>query len=230
MSIETVISLATAIVRPYRRDRKLESTVDALPQLTGAIDHIKSAIDGVNNKLRETVSGSTYSRAQNALAACHFQSQYTWDSDDASVTACKGLVAYFRGLGHGVFAYVLQTVLMQQQIHMSNAELASLSSNRALFVAEVDRYVLSGHAPELSQLMGCQPFTPQEVIHTTTIGDAIEADGRPDYLGRSASQVLYDAGIFARSLTRNLNHADILGRTALHQALQKRDGPTIGTL
>lgn len=229
MSIETVIGLAIAIIRPYRRDRKLESTSDALPQLKGAIDHIRAAIDSVENKLRETITGPVYSRAQAALAACSTLSQYTWGSDDASVAACKDHVTHFQSIGHGAFAYVLQTVLMQQQIHMSELE-ANLSYNRVLFVSEVDQYISSGYAPELPQLIGCQPCTPQEVVRNIKIAEAIEADGRPDYLGRSASQILYDAGRSSRSFTMDPNHADILGRTALHQALQRRDSPTAETL
>ncbi|KAF3032406.1 hypothetical protein E8E11_002286 [Didymella keratinophila] len=226
MAAEELIRLATALIKPYRRERTLEKTTDALPQLINTLNTLKDAIRGVGTKIREVGSGYMSLRAHNALSACYFHSNITWGDDETSVKICKDEIAYFQQLGYGTFAYVLQISLMQQQIPMSSGELHDLASNRASFATDIDLYIYSGQITSLLQFIGHQPFTPQELLHIPAVLAAVKADGRPDYLGRSISQIMYDAAV-PTSWGKDLQHSDKLGRTALHQALQKCDTTTV---
>ena len=232
MAIEELDHLATAIIRPYRRDRILESTTDAIPELIKAVGEMEAIARAINDRMIEVGPNTTYTMfyAQNALELQLSHCKHTWANDDMSTRSCKDSITYFQQLGFCSFAYVLQAGLMRQGLHMSDAELETLSSNRMSFVTEVDWYMCWVNVPMLSQFMSYQPFTPRELVHVPTIANAIRVDARPDYLGRSVTQIMYDAGVYTKWPTEDLNHSDSVGRTFLHQALQKDDITTIRSL
>lgn len=235
MAIEELIYLAAALLKPYRRDRILESTTDAIPVLTNAVNRLKAAARAVNSRIIEAGPGLYLAQAQNALTAHYFQSKHTWGNDDASTNACKAAIVQFRELGYGGFAYILQIGLVQQGIPLSLQETEDMCYDRALLFSAVEAYAQSGQVPALSQYMACQLFTPRSLIHVPTIATSIVADGRPDLLGRSVFQVIYDANARTSQpleglISGTLNWSDDLGRTILHQALQKCDIPMIKRL
>ena len=222
--------LATALLRPHKRDRDLETTTDAMPELNRAVDGLKAVARAVNHRMLEVGTGPCFLRAQNAMAACYFHCDYAWGTDAASVATYRETITQFQHQGYTSITYILQISLLQQKISMSDIELGLMLSNRAAFISDVELYIWLSDIPVLSQLRTCQLFTPQELLHVPAVAKAFLLDKRPDCLGRSVSQILYDAGVPTSCPTGDLDFSDVLGRTALHQALQRRDSSAVDTL
>jgi hypothetical protein len=217
------------MVQPFQRHPQRESLEDNVPELSAAIDCLKQDARLVNLKMVEAARAATtttFLLAQNALTTHYFRRDLSWGVDHTAVAECRNAITHFLQLGHTSLAYVLQVRLLQENITLSDAELKVMANSRNEFVIEVDRFFKS--IPP--RLEGRQMFTPKELVRIPAFANAISADGRPDYLGRSVAQVRFDAGVPAIWPADAIHHRDVLGRTALHQAVHRRDISTIRTL
>lgn len=229
MAVEELLNLTTDMVRPFQRHPKRESSGDSIAELVLAVDGLKRIARLFNSKMREAValiSGTMFSDAQNALITLYFRRDLSWGTDHSSVAECCRTITQFQQLGHTSLAYVLQIRLLQAGIALSEADVKIMVNFRHDFVLEVDKFLNT--VPPC--LKGYQMFMPKEVVRIPCFAAAICADDRPDYLGRSVTQVMIDAGAPIEYPTHLINHSDALGRTILHQAVHRGDVSTVREL
>lgn len=214
------------MVGPFQRHLRRESLEDKLPELSTAIDLLKNEAELVNARMIQMAikhSGPALMLAQNTLATLYFRQNMTWGVDTIAVRRCRDTVSHLHQEGHSGLVYVILVRLLQENIELSNCELEIMASARSDFAAKVDHYFKSYP----SCLGGRQVFMPRELVRIPAFAQALSDDGRLDYLGRSVCQIKYDADVSVTWPQDALLHKDILGRTPLHQAIQRRDIRTV---
>ncbi|KAJ8114545.1 hypothetical protein OPT61_g3603 [Boeremia exigua] len=229
MCIEELVNLITDMIHPFQRDLQRESREDNLPELSTAVDCLKQDARLVNLKMiaaARQATKETFLLAQNALNTHCFRRNLSWGVDHTSVAECRSSITQFQQLGHTSFAYVLQVRLLQENIALSDVELKAMNYSRNEFVMEADRY-FKLLPPRFE---GRQMFTPKELVRIPVFAEAVSADGRPDYLGRSVAQIMFDAGVSTVWPSDAIRYRDVLGRTALHQAAHRQDVHTLELL
>lgn len=97
---------------------------------------------------------------------------------------------------------------------------------RITFVAEVDAFFKTN----ISKFSNRQMSVPKDLVRIPAFEDAIKLDGRPDYLGRTVTQIRLDAGLASKWSTDDVHYRDILGRTVLHQAVHRQCDSVVNKL
>jgi hypothetical protein len=216
-------------MRNFQRDPQRENGEDDIPELSAALNELNRVSQIVNHELEKAAcdaKGTTLFLAQNALRTHHFRSDLSWGVDQIAVVQCRRSIDQFVYMGHTSLAYVLQTRLLRKNIRLSEADLKNMIQWRYQFMAEVDAIIKA----TLSKFSNCQMFVPKELVRIPAFADAINVDGRPDYLGRTVTQIRLDAGLASKWSSNDVHYRDILGRTVLHQALHRQCDSVINKL
>ncbi|KAJ8117075.1 hypothetical protein OPT61_g1641 [Boeremia exigua] len=227
MAIEEALDLSVELVHSHAHRLKPISPEDNAPELLQTIEGLKTFVRLISSRLSEVSAEANLLRVQHALAIHNFHQEIFWSPNQISVQECRATVEQFQRLGYTGVSYILQLRLLRAKVPLSQAELECLQHSWYSFKEDVTQYLQLHRQGPLSRLGNYRLFTPREFVRTTTVARDISAESRLDCLGRSSFQVLYDAGITVKWPPTAINHVDLLGRTALHQALSQRDKPTV---
>ena len=207
-------------MRPSQRHSQRENGEDKVPELSAALNELNRMSQIVNyymEKAARDAKGTTLFLAQNALRTHHFRRNLSWGIDRDAVIQCRRCIDHFASMGHTSLAYVLQARLVRENVPLSEADLKTMAEWRNHFVTSVD-----ASPNDISQMFsGLQMFTPKELVRIPIFGNAIIADGRPDYLRRAVTQIRIDAGLPIEWPLDVIDHEDVLHRTVVHQVAHR---------
>jgi hypothetical protein len=209
------------MMRPFQRHSQRKTYEDNLPELSAALNELHQVSQVVNGAMKEAAGeakGTTLFLAQNALRTHHFRHSLSWDVHQSTLPQYRQTIDHFARLGHTSLAYVLQARLLRENDQMSVEDLKNMVRWRDKFVTDVDAFFKI----TFPKLTVRQMFVPKELVRIKAFRDVISLDGRPDYLGRSVTQIRLDAGLAIKWSQNDVHHRDILGRTVLHQAIHRR--------
>lgn len=230
MAIQEAFDLSAHLIRAETHGLRPEHFKRSEPELLQTIEHLRSLSCLIRSRLLDAAPGRVLSRAYHALTTYQFHQELSWNVDDVSVQGCLATISEFKELGFTGVSHVLHARLLQAKVNLTADREADVRYCWQSFAVDVARY-LQHSDPEVPSLFkDLRLFTPQEIVRIPAVASNIRADGRLDFLGRSTFQVLYDAGVPINFPVDTTNHADFLGRTALHQALSRRDEFTISSL
>ena len=205
---------------PYHR-----TPASGLPGLENTFSSFKSfACDLTTRVLRIGAGEKLILEAYAALETDYSQRKITWSENDAP-QYLEGSIARFQKLGHHGFAHVLHMKRLLDRPKLTDQEAQLLVDTRHRFLAEV-REILYEYSLEASvpvPLCNTQIFIPSSFLKHITIMENVQALQIPDWLGRSVSHILSDAGHAVDWPANHIDHVDALGRSGLYIACQNGD-------
>ncbi|KAF2127506.1 ankyrin [Dothidotthia symphoricarpi CBS 119687] len=230
MALDELQDLATDMAKPFQRHPHISSLERCMPGIDAILDDFKCFSLALQLRMLEIGAAKLLLHAQLALTSDYFRRKVTWISDMRSLEEVRRSVKFYHKSGHAGFAYVLQMKLMLEETHWRDEDIEDLKSYRQPFLQDVRRFLLNGSIPLPTTFAKSQVFVPRRFLQIPAIATGLRKDGRPDCLGRSVYNILYDAGIPVKWSKEEVDRADVLGRTALHMACRKCDEHSIRQL
>ncbi|KAJ4987050.1 hypothetical protein SVAN01_07466 [Stagonosporopsis vannaccii] len=227
MAIQEASELSSNILRCPSSEPWLGEHYGNPSEIVPAIEDLQCFHRQLSSHILAAGADITAWYAQHALATHQFYRRLSWPADHVLIENCVATIQHFQSLGHTSIAHILHIRLLQAGVTLDEAEMEVVHHCWERFMNSATRYICDTQIEIPSRMRSCQIFTPRELLRIPKIASKITADTRFDLLGRTGFHILADAGIAVQWPRLQVNQADLLGRTALHQALCQRDAAAV---
>jgi ankyrin repeat protein len=223
MAIEELISLATDLVKPFINDPRYLEPRDCMPIMKSLATELRNFATNLESRALQLCAGPAVSRAQAALRNKLFVQRSTWASDPSTLQKIYDNIASWDALDYPGLSHALQMRFFLEQPKRVVQNVDSFLSSREHFLSATAE--LFGHLPiEIpTTVKHSQMFVPSSFSRVPLISTRLKQRKAPDCLGRSMSQILYDAGSWPKWSTEDIHNPDVLGRTGLYLACRDRN-------
>jgi ankyrin repeat protein len=169
--------------------------------------------------------GELLAEARAVLCINYSNPDISWGDDESHNQHIFDNISYWRNSGYCGFAHVIQMSRFPVHPNLSEEDCQLFIQDRHHFLADIEeieqRYGLSLQTP--ISLRGSQAFIPRELLRIPAIAEHFRSIDRADFLGRSVSHALYDAGCPVVWTREHCDLIDLLGRTGMYLACNNGD-------
>ena len=197
---------------------------------SNVVDELQNLAFLIKSQALHTDASAEMFRVQNALATYQFHQGLMWSFEHLPVRECRAAIRRYCELGYTSISHILQIRLLQVGIGFDDSEMQAAYNCWQTSADQTARYLRDTPLDIPVRFRSCQLFTPRELVRVSAFARTIIGDERTDYLGRSSFHILFDAGVPVEWPLYRINQPDLLGRTAVHQGLCRRDEITVSKL